>query len=155
MQDLSFKDIYYRVDEKIVANGFWEKDFTSKKELVIEELYNYLIVKLAENNINLDIKEKNIIALLKELEELIALEDRDEILNPFVFYLIKVAGTIQEWEIVWEYDRDKTLPEANFDNEGKWENLVSGMQDIVYVFDYVLDIFTNYFKPQKVRGLVE
>lgn len=124
---INIKDIYYNVGSSLLEKGFWEKDIEEKKELIDEELKNYIIEKIqtfgvSELIVNKE-QELNVTELLQILASYIPLEEQFETLRHFTHYILQVAGDLQGYYITWWSESDAKLKENSiieFDENGLW-----------------------------------
>ena len=151
---VSIRDIYFIVDSNIVSQGFWDVSLAAKKKLIDNELKNYIITKIqalrnTSGLIGEGTQDYSVAELLAILAELIPKENHFDTLRHFTHYILKVAGNLQNSEIVWYSESDEELiqlPFIEFDENDLWKKLKTHEQtDCVQTFNFVYDIFNNTF----------
>lgn len=156
---VTITDIYYQIDSKIMEQGFYEGDIARKKQLIDENLKEYIGSKIAELNSGVLLertKEISVVEYLAYLASLIPPEEHFNTLRHFVHYILNVAGNLQGFSILWWCEEKPELiekPIIEFDTEGKWEKLITHEKtDYVQTFAFGYNIFQNQFmmsEPQK------
>jgi hypothetical protein len=148
---INTKDIYFKIDSKIVNRGFWEKNIHEKKKLIDEELKQYIVLKLQEVGIN-NYLENNVLSvfeLLNILNTKIDTKDKSSVFSNFVHYILNVSGSLQGFSIIWYEERDNNLkinPLIEINNEGFWDSLKTNKDtDYYQTFCFVYNVFTNQF----------
>jgi len=149
-----FNDIYFKVDSRIVEQGFWQASIVEKKALIDKELKLYALEKLREvnwdhyllNNQNTNLSINDIVAILASD---INKEEHINTIRHFVHYILLVAGSLQDRSITWWIEEDEELiktPYIDFNANGFWENLITHKEtDYVQIFNFVYEIFNRYF----------
>ena len=156
---IEFNDIYFKVDSKIVEEGFWHADIVEKKNLIDKELRLYAIEKLKMINYNhylLSVSDSNISLndLVSMLASDISKEEHFNTLRHFVHYILNIAGSLQNRSIVWWDEDNDTLiavPVIDFNEDGYWESLITYKEtDYVQIFNFVYEVFNNKFLVDNV-----
>jgi len=151
---VSITDIYYKIDSNIVSHNFWEVNIEEKKKLIDTELKKYIISKLQELNLTRAIssessQELSVNDLLQILASNISQEQHFDTLRHFTHYIIQVAGTLQNWSIIWWVEDEEDLiqlPLIEFNESGLWTNVKTHEKtDYVRLFNFVYDVFNNNF----------
>lgn len=145
------KDIYYKVDIKIMDRGFYESDIQTKKALIEEGLFNYTVTKLKElgiTDICCDKKQNDLISMLEYVDSrIIDLKEKDDFFSNYTHYILNVAGGIQGFGIVWYQSNDNDLleqPLIDFNIDGKWDSLKTHQNTSpIQTTLFVLDVFKN------------
>lgn len=150
----AFNDIYFKVDSRIVEQGFWQVSTEEKKSLIDKELKLYALEKLRAvncnhyllNNQNTNLNINDIVVILASD---ISKEEHINTLRHFVHYILLVAGSLQDRSITWWIEEDEELiktPYIDFNANGFWENLITHKEtDYVQTFNLVYKIFNRYF----------
>lgn len=145
---LMMKDVQYKIDSYIVENGFFEADNTGKKELVETGIKKYMIEKIGESNKGRNIlcskkKETTLHELAETLAEIIPKEMHGETLAYLTYYVLGIAGFMQEHYIKWSVEEDQSLityPLVENDQDGVWDKLVTNRNTpYVKTFDLALE----------------
>lgn len=156
---VSITDIYYKIDFNIVSQNFWKIDIVEKKKLINIELKKYIISKLEELNLTSAIssessQELSVNDLVQILASNIPSEDHFNTLRHLIHYIVQVAGSLQNWSIIWwQEDEDELIsfPLVEFDEHGLWTNLKTHEKtDYVQTFNFVYDVFNNNFMTKNV-----
>lgn len=155
---IRMNDIYFKVDSKIVKDGYNTVDIPQKLNLVDQGLKEYALDKIREISPAKSIKENNkddvtINDLVAILGELIPKEEHFETLRHFTHYVLKIAGDIQGFEIIWSSNETSILgePRAIINENGKWEELNSHQEEnLVHTFNFAYDILQNQILKNKM-----
>lgn len=156
-------DIYYKIDSKIVENGFWSVDVNGKKELIDIELKNYIISKILELNPSVqfidNLKEKLTTEdYLEVLSKMIPKEEQCEVLRHFIHYILNVAGSLQNHSIVWFQEDDESLIETPIISfkDGVLDDLKTHQEtSYLKIFNGVYSIFKNEFLMGQHTKIIE
>ena len=148
-----FNDIYFKVDSRIVVQGFWQASIVEKKSLIDKELKLYALEKLREVNWDHYILNQNANLSINDIVAILASdiskEKHTNTLRHFVHYILLVAGSLQDRSIIWWIEEDEALiktPYIDFNANGFWENLITHKKtDYVQTFNFVYEIFNKYF----------
>lgn len=160
---INMRDIYYRVDTRIVEQGFWNEDMEGKKSLVERELKRYATSKIMEIDDNKVLSDKsleeiNLMELLEILETMIPKEEHFHTLRHFTHYIINIASTLQNYQILWLGEDTPELennPVIDFDEDGLWKTLTTIAKeedDYVKIFNFVYDVFQNKFMITNIQN---
>lgn len=152
-------DIYNKIDSKIVASNFWQLDIEDKKILIEKELKEYIILKILELDsnailINENEENKDIVELFNILANLIPKEIHDKTLCHFIHYIINVAGSLQNWSVVWYEEIDEALVDCpTIELKGElWDSLKTHKEtDYVKTFLFIFDTFKNNFMNENTK----
>lgn len=153
-------DIYYKVDEKLLSNDFWNNTIYGKKKLMKTAIEEYTISKVEElgledyeNKVNLYSKHK-LFNLLDFLDSNIAPEDKDEFFRYYTHYILNVSSNIQGYAIVWYQEADEIFiktPVLEIEND-VWESLKTHKDtDPLYVTKLVMMMFFKRFGIKKIE----
>lgn len=155
---IEFNDVF-RINLKLMMEDWEDKSIPEKKQLLNQELINYLCFKLSELNSHQDLKyaksilEDNYDSMkVGDLMAIIASElpdNKKEGLSQVIHLVLYIAGTMQEYPITWWGESNEDLKEnpiVDFDAMGYWDKLVTHQDtDIVKTFNLVYETFTEYF----------
>lgn len=157
-----FMDIYYAVDHNLIESDYYGKDIDGKKKLIDKCLKEYAISKILEINSqkeNMNYDNLSLNELIEILSNLIPKEKHFDTIRHFTHYILNVAGNLQNFGIIWMVEEKEELiqkPEANFNIEGKWENLITHENtSYLEVFNHVYHIFQNEFMLKNYRQLAK
>ena len=158
---MTFTDIYYKVDSKIVAQGFDQKDIEEQKQLIDKELKNYMLEKIDRLGIPgvLTSEHKDEVSayqLAEVLGTLIPANEHFETIRHLTHYVTQIAGALQCHSVVWWSSEDDVLgePEVTFNKEGKWDDLNTHPQEsYIKVFETAYDTFQNKFMKENVDSI--
>jgi len=158
---IKMNDIYYKIGSKLASYDFDNKNVDDKKELVDEELKNYVIEKISElgysNAINSSHKnDVSLNDLVEVLGATIPFENHFDTLRHLTHFIINKAGEIQGRSIIWWSDNNPSCigcPVATFDENGYWDNVSTHKtESYVNCFEFTYDVFVNQFmKKGKVN----
>lgn len=158
---MTFTDIYYTVDSKIVEQDFDQKDIEEQKQLIDKELKNYMLKKIYELGIPgvLTSEHKDEVStyqLAEVLATLIPANEHFETIRHLTHYVTQIAGAIQGHSIVWWSSEDDVLgqPEVTFNEQGQWDDLNTHPQEsYLKVFETVYNTFQNKFMKENVDSI--
>lgn len=154
--NINTNDIYIKVDSEIVEKGFWTADTESKKLLIEAGITKFSILKMKQLGLNHLLGKEEVINLNDLLKlinsRLTSVEEKEEFFRHYTHYILKIAGCIQEYSIVW-WQEDELEFEENplieFDNNGLWSSLKTHSKtSSLKTTMFVLDIFKNQFGLQ-------
>ena len=162
---IKFNDVF-RINVKLMMRDWDDKSIPEKKELLNQELINYLCFKLSELNSDKALKYAgqflevdSSIMRVGDLMNIIAgqlPENKREELSQVIHFILYIAGTMQQYSITWWSESNDDLkdnPVVDFDANGYWDKLVTHQDmDIVKTFNLVYEIFTDYFMVDKIDG---
>lgn len=144
------KDIYYKMNQRLIEENYWALNMKEKKELINNELIKYTVTKIQELNPHFKYDQSmDITNLLEIFNNLIDEEEKFEVLRHFSHYIISIASSLQEYEIIWWVESDKDLidnPICDFNEENKWNTLTTHQKtDLIKTFKLVNETFNNNF----------
>lgn len=147
---ITTKDIYYKMNQRLIEENYWALNIEEKKTLINKELIKYTISKIYELDQKFKYKEEtDMTTLLEILNTYIPEQDKFEVLRHFSHYIISIASNLQEYEIIWWVECNKELienPICEFNEENKWNTLTTHHKtDLIKTFALVNDTFNNKF----------
>lgn len=157
---ITMQDIYYKINTKLVDDGFDLLNTEYKKRLVEQELKNYIISKINELDSSILVNvDMDIYFLVDILGRMIPSENHFDVIRHLTHYVLQIAGTIQGWEIIWFVEEDNELieqPLASFNDLGKWDKITTHKNtNLVTSFKFVYDIFQNRFMQKQNVKIIE
>lgn len=152
----SLIDIYSKMDKKLYNSDFWYKSLEEMKIKVENELKNYALEKIKEVDSSFKYNDESLEKLIHILSNYFSLEDREKNIAHFVHYLLKIAGVIQGYVIIWWHEEREEVPTVEFKGN-RWEKLISYKQNSAEeVFNFALDIFKNkHLEPDDKKYLLD
>lgn len=144
------KDIYYKMNQRLIEENYWALNMKEKKELINNELIKYTVTKIQEFNPHFKYDQSmDITTLLEIFNNLIDEEEKFETLRHFTHLILNIASSFQEYEIIWWVESDKDLidnPICDFNEENKWNTLTTHQKtDLIKTFKLVNETFNNNF----------
>lgn len=152
------KDLSYRVSTCLMAKGFEHLSVEDKKEMLYQQLLNYTCTKARE--VGLDLRQRRDIDLsqaLSTLNKLIPSENKAEVFNEYIAYLIwhienmqnhpvgfftrDVHPALEDQQIVFEYN-DQTLLERI---------VISNSHDPLKTLIFILEVFMSQIQEEVTR----
>ena len=159
---IEFNDVF-RINMKLMLEDWEDKSIPEKKQLLNQELTNYLCFKLTELNSEKALNyAKNILEssdntmnagdLMAIIASLIPKDNQDS-LSQIIHFVLHIAGTMQGYSITWWGESDDNLkenPNVDFDANGYWDKLITHQDtDIVKTFNLIYETFNDYFMVNK------
>ena len=153
---MTFKDIYPKINERLVEQDFYLKDTKEKKQLVDNELKNYMLEKIDQLGIPgvLTSKHKDDVSvceLAEVLATLIPINEHFETIRHLTHFVTQIASTIQGHSVVWWSCEDGELgnPEVTFYKDGKWDEINTHPQESYSkIFETAYNTFQNNFMKE-------
>lgn len=155
------RDIYSKVDNKLLENNYWNVGINEKKllidmclkEYIIEKIQDLKLSKLAQENIDM-----TLIDLFKYLASLIPKEEHSNTIVHFIHYILGICSNLQSWSITWwQEDEDDLIqnPVVDFNIDSKWDTLTTNINtDYVKTFEFVYNVFCEKIvKSRDVKKL--
>ena len=147
------KDIYYKMNQRLIEENYWALNMKEKKELINNELIKYTVTKIQELNPHFKYDQSmDITTLLEIFNNLIDEEEKFETLRHFTHLILNIASSFQEYEIIWWVKSNKKLiknPTCDFNEENKWNTLTTHSEtDLIKTFNLVNETFNNNFLNQ-------
>jgi len=157
---ISMQDIYYKVNSSLVNDDFYSFDVDGQKRLVELELKKYIISKIHELDLNIDVNNNmDIYFLVDILGRMIPSSKHFDVIRHLTHYMLQIAGTMQGWEVIWFVEEDNSLidkPLVSFNESDKWDKLITHQEtDLVYSFKFTYDIFKNHFMEKQNVKIIE
>lgn len=144
------KDIYPKINQRLLEENYWALNIEEKKNLINKEMKKYTLSKIYELDQKFEYnQETDITTLLEILNTYIPEPNKFEVLRHFSHYIISIASSLQEYEIIWWVESDKDLidnPICDFNEENKWNTLTTHQKtDLIKTFKLVNETFNNNF----------
>lgn len=144
-----FDDIDSSIEDKLNLQGYDELEFEEKKHLIEKELKLYILKKLSIMNIPTDIlrecADKSLESCFNILAIRIPQTCQSQLLEHFVYFLLKVASSMQGSEIVW-IKGQIDVPLINYSETSGWISIATDENpDYMTLFAFIWNFFLNNF----------
>ncbi len=152
---ISTRDIFIKINQRLIEKGYYEKNIEEKKLLVTEELKIYLQRKIldykpqirVEDLENLDLNDLLIIVYSDS-------GDNKEVIYQLIHYLLGIMSDMQGFYIAWfsPFKNNINIPIIKEEN-GLIEELVTPLDiNSVTIFNFVYEFFKAHnFEDQLAR----
>ena len=155
---INIRDIYFFMNNYLLQNSWYLKKIEEQKKLINDGLCTYLIKKITEINPTLldDETIYDVPNLFKTLASLIPEEKYFDTIRFFTHYLISVISSLQNWEMTWFCNKEKTEGiKIEINSQNKWNNLITSEdEDFQNTFLKLWEYFNKYFGEDYNKKLI-
>ena len=134
MDMLDCENVVY---ERLLANNYHNLDDTSKRTLVSQELWKYLVDKI--NNYY----DFNGVCEKYNTKELINYLSDSPCIIPIIRFLLNIIGEMQNQKVCWQIYNNKK--DVNIVHEGNNITYLYSGTNYSYIFNYIHDYYLNKY----------
>lgn len=140
-------DANHIININLLGKGYFKLNENEKKNLVSEEIKNYLVFKINELDSGLlSNDELNISDLISIISNLVDVNDYKTIAQ-LTHFIIGLMETLQGYSITWYINEDLEQPELTIEND-IIKDLTTNT-NYINSFDFIYDYFMNQFNEVK------